>query len=316
MIKWGLAIAIALIGIVGPIVLPAAFDEGEIDSIVQRSKERLGIERTWTTIVELKGTGYSWPIDRATLAKLVSAALADGAIAVGIDIDMSIATDEDASLQELVRSEKRVVPLRLPQTTDRRDALIIEGFVFDDRGSVSGVRCADSGSAEGEAFALRIALAAGLQRKVLHERCSASVLKPYIRGSLENYQVLSVTDMFHSNGSLRGQVAILGTTDSFAGLMTYNGIKSTALINASVVDSALQNSWRQSNVWVSSATYAAVLAGLGFAARRVRSTAALALSAVAVLVVLLAVRLWVWFPILPIICAMSVIVAWGPVRRS
>jgi hypothetical protein len=317
MIRWLLLLLISLVGVFGPSLSPGIFSEDRVDAVAEQIRETVGFQSDHAALVELKNSELRWPIDRGTLAKIASAALADGALAVGIDIDMSTPTNGDAQLLELAQRDKRVVALRLPNALESRGT-DSEGFVFDTSAKFLGISCNEANaamSAESQPFAIRIALVAGLIRDALYQNCTGSLLRPYIRSGAAGPPVVAVSDVLQMKGTLRGRVAILGTQDTLAGAVTYNGIRSSAEINANAVESALEASWRRPNATTSALVYAVLMLALYLAIRHGRSRGILIAHAAGLALAAVLVRIWLWYPLLPALTLLFVASAWDPVRK-
>ncbi len=303
MIRWLVLFAISLAGILGPALAPYIFFEDRIDVIVEDLKEALDFQSSNTAIVELQSDGYRWPLSRDTISKVAISAIKDGAIAVGIDINMAIPTSKDEELLALVQRDKRVVALSLLQRPNEAN---MEGFVFDNSAKFIGVLCDDGSLTENQPFAIRLALAAGVSQESLYGNCVNSVLRPYVRSGAVEPPIVTVSEVLERNGTLQGRVVILGTANSFAGIATYNGIRSSTALVANVIESAFQVSWRQPHMPTSAFIYGALLLILYFIIQQNLSAQALLAHCSWLVPIAVAVRVWIWYPLLPVLALLAV----------
>lgn len=194
-------------------------------------------------IVELMDEG--WPIPRSMIAGMVALALENGAIAVGIDIDMStpLAASEDAELATLLDKDRRVVPLSFGGKGNRVGP---EGFAMAADGKVRGLRCDSKDSIESQAFAIRLAIAAGQSRDDIYRYCRNAVLQPRSWRSRLHFTTIPARELksHASRGLMKGAVAVLGTTNPMLGTRTPVGEFSTSVVNAFFVESALRRRWK------------------------------------------------------------------------
>jgi CHASE2 domain-containing sensor protein len=316
MIRWLVSLAISLVGILGPALVPSVFVEDRIDALGEQLKAAMGFQSSHTAIIELRNGAFRWPIDRDTIGQIIVAALNDGAIAVGVDIDMSVPTDSDAKLLELVQRDERVVALRLPSATQQIHEANVEGFVFDSSAIFSGISCHELSPVEVQPFSVRIAQAAGITREALSENCIDSVLRPHVRSGAAAPPVVQVSEVLQHKGTLRDRVVILGTEDALGGVPTYNGIRSSTVVNANVIESALQGAWRRPSMLASTAIYGVLLLLLHIVQRQSRSTAVLLISSAGIAVIAVVARIWIWYPLLPALVLLVVTALWGSSRKA
>lgn len=303
MLRFLLAIAIALLAVFGPLLVPKAFTEEVVDNVFGRLNSE--IERnTSVAIVEVKGANVKWPINRSSMARAASEAVANGAAAVGIAVDMSHPSQEseDRALLELIQRDKRIIPLSLLRELNASDnGFGAEGFVFDGSAKFVGIFCDPNLPSQDDPFSIRLAIAGGVNRSELYSNCSGSVLKPYLRSTAEQFPVVPMEDLLVNKTVplLKGKVAIFGTVDPNLGINSYSGTHSSTVIDANVVESALKHTWRRPHIGASSLIYAVIILLLFISVRYGGSTSRVLLLSGLTLLFALATRWWVWYPILP-----------------
>lgn len=196
-------------------------------------------------IVEL--TSSQWPMPRSEIADLAALALESGAIAVGVDIAMSTPKNdrEDAVLASLVATKPRVVPLLFRGHGKNTNP---EGFAFGADGKLLGLECDSVEPSDNDAFAVRLAIAAGQSRDDIHRHCFNGVLQPSTWISDVPVTVIPASKVSNKTlgAGLRGAVVILGTADSMVGTPTTVGVMPTSYINAYLVRCALNSAWKRS----------------------------------------------------------------------
>lgn len=285
--------------------------EDLVDGVLQPLRDRVRQRSTTVTVIELRSGAYSWPIDRGTMATFAEAALSKGAIAVGIEVDMSAPTSDvaDARLLGLVNREARVVALALPGLGRGHDDPL--GYMYQDDASLLGVTCGQ----EPLPFAIRVALAAGVSESTIRKRCTESALRPFVGGTHGHGPVIPVEALLDgkSGSILSGRVALLGTRDRHTDVRTYSGTHSISFINAGVVDSAMTNAWRMTTPGLPLSIFLTVVLSLWLAARFPHKRVGLYGGSAFLLAGLAALRVWVWFPIFPAALLVAVNIAWANV---
>lgn len=282
------AVAAALCGV------PWLATEDWFDARLQTLRDLASEEEPIAVIVDLRAAGR-WPLERGAIARMASAAIDGGARAVGIEVDMSHATStsDDTALAELVKREPRIVPLALMGvTSDSVDSL---GFVYNENASLAGVRCAS----EPAPFALRVARSAGASTSDIGSGCSTGLLRPYlqVRNGVPILDVVLLEQ--ETTTAVRGKVVLFGTLDPLTSVRTYSGTHAATYVNAAIVNGAIRKQWRTSGLTFSIAVCLVVVLGMWLVAGSHASTARLIVASVVLLSILIAARLWVWFPLIP-----------------
>jgi CHASE2 domain-containing sensor protein len=276
---------------------PLAPIEQILDGALQPLRDRAFRRPAAVVIVELRTSDKPWPMDRATLAALAESAVSKGAVAVGIEVDMSHPTERaaDAALLEVLTRIPRIVPLSSPEMGSYSDDPL--GFVFNRSGALIGVQCSDGA----QPFALRVAMMAGASRHSTQERCVNNLLLPYFSQSESMFRAISVAELrgVGSPTAFQSQVVLLGTNDPITRVETYSGSSTTSVANASLIDAALTDSWRAPKLLVTLITYAVFICGLEVLTRRSRSGWSVIVGHASLLIAIALFRTWEWIPMLP-----------------
>lgn len=289
---------LALIALAGPLLSPTLIATEDIfDRLLQPLRDRLSAPRV--IIVELMDGASQWPLRRSQIVDLAANALNSGAISVGVDVVMSHPSSEaeDAALRTFLLGNSQVVPLTPIGTGE---VLLEFGARLDPEGRFVGVKCDTAGRPESDAFAIRLAVASGVDRSTLQSACRNSLLRPYISRN-EAVSTIPAVDLFQgrSAAQLRRKVVILGTANAQVGALTYNGIQAQAVIDQGVVESALRQSWRMPNPWLSATVYLALLVYVLLSPRFLHSNVHRVSVGVVTLLLVLMARIWIWLPVWP-----------------
>lgn len=291
-------------------VFPMMFLEDEFDRLMWKIQNPGASQNFHVVIVELNDGAMKWPIGRSAISHFAQLALDKGAIAVGVDVDMSTPTSDDAKLIELIGRDKRVVILATPTLNKVNGDTIFQGLEFDRLGIFQGVRCDDLSFPSGQPFSVRLVLASGIDLQQLQSSCDRGVLYPNLYLESESPPVIRVSDLHRAARVLQGRVAIFGTENLSAGLLTKRGILSSAGVNASIVESAYRNSWGKSGKIIYAMIYLGLFLFVFFVLQRVRYRGTAFLLVVIFFGAVFGGRFWFWYPLSPVVTLFLMLLFW------